>query len=419
MFPFVLLYLALVIVRPQEYPALVDWGVPVLQIALAGAFLLWILGGKKDFGAPQFPLLLAFQFVLMLSLAVNGWFGGTTDQLSRFGPIVVAFVLVANSITSQRRARILMATLVLCTLVPAIHGIDQKAKGIGWTGVSLVQDGRIQYLGIFNDPNDLGMLFVIALPMALLLSKRGGLMGLRRLFWLASAGTILYAIYLTNSRGALLATTSLVVIQLWRKRGFVFAAVFGAVGLAGLMLLPSRLSQLDVEEASAYGRVDAWYEGLQMFASNPVFGIGANQFSDFHTLTAHNSFVLVLAETGIVGFTIWVAFMAYCFRMLFAVLHRPAATAPTGLVDDDRAMASALLLSLSGCMVAAFFLSRTYIVVIYLLAGLIVGFYLEARRRAPELPRFPLSNDLLLWPMVGVGGAVGLYVVVKVLLMTV
>ena len=38
---------------------------------------------------------------------------------------------------------------------------------------------------------------------------------------------------------------------------------------------------------------------------------------------------------------------------------------------------------------------------------------------APGLPRFPLSSDLLLWPFVGVAGAVGLYVVVKVLLMTV
>ena len=92
MFLFVLLYLALVIVRPQEYPALVDWGVPVLQIALGGAFLLWIFGARKDFGAPQFPLLFAFLFVLMLSLAVNGWLGGTLDQLTRFGPVVAAFV---------------------------------------------------------------------------------------------------------------------------------------------------------------------------------------------------------------------------------------------------------------------------------------------------------------------------------------
>ena len=44
---------------------------------------------------------------------------------------------------------------------------------------------------------------------------------------------------------------------------------------------------------------------------------------------------------------------------------------------------------------------------------------MSSRRRAPALPRFPLGNDLLLWPFVGVAGAVGLYFVVKILLMTV
>jgi hypothetical protein len=70
-------------------------------------------------------------------------------------------------------------------------------------------------------------------------------------------------------------------------------------------------------------------------------------------------------------------------------------------------------------MVCAFFLSRTYIVIIYVLAAMIVGFYIEARRREPALPRFLLSSDLLLWPVVGVCGAIGLYLVVKLLLMTV
>jgi O-antigen ligase len=230
---------------------------------------------------------------------------------------------------------------------------------------------------------------------------------------------VLYAIYLTNSRGALLATAAIAALHIWRRYGLLAAGVFGSAGLAAMLALPSRLQQLDVEEASAYGRVDAWYEGLQMFTSNPLFGVGANQFSDHHFLTAHNSFVLVLAETGIVGFTVWVAFLAYCFRMLLALLRQPLGTDGAGLLVDDRRIASALLLSLAGTMVCAFFLSRTYIVIIYVLAAMIVGFYIEARRREPALPRFLLSSDLLLWPVVGVCGAIGLYLVVKLLLMTV
>lgn len=75
-----------------------------------------------------------------------------------------------------------------------------------------------------------------------------------------------------------------------------------------------------------------------------------------------------------------------------------------------------LLLSLVGFFTSAFFLSRSYVVVLYLLAALVVAHYADMRREDPGLPRFALTSDLLLWPIVGVGAAIGLYVMVKVLL---
>jgi putative inorganic carbon (hco3(-)) transporter len=78
--------------------------------------------------------------------------------------------------------------------------------------------------------------------------------------------------------------------------------------------------------------------------------------------------------------------------------------------------AMTLLLSLIGFFTSAFFLSRSYVIVLYLLAALVVAHYTDMRREDPGLPRFPLMNDLLLWPFLGVGAAIGLYVMVKVLL---
>lgn len=417
MFLFLLLYLALVIVRPHEYPAYADTTLPWLQIALGGALLAWAVAGRKSLLVPQLPLLLAFLLAGMLSVAATGWMGGALEFLQRFGPSVAVFVVVAAAITRRERVRRLMAALVLLSLVPAVHGIDQKAEGIGWTGVPLIQDGRIQYLGIFNDPNDLGMLFVMVLPMAFCLAARGGLMGLRRLFWLAAAGVLIYAIYLTDSRGTLLATAAIAGLFAWHRFGVVVAGLSGAAGLGAMMLLPSRLQELEVGEASAHGRVEAWYEGVQMFLSSPLYGIGANQFSDQYHLTAHNSFVLVMAETGIIGITVWIAFLAYGFRMLLAMLRQPAGLAEApGLTPEDRRNALTLLLSLSGAMVCAFFLSRSYVVVIYLLTGLVAGTYLEARGRVPSLPAFPLSRDLALWPVVGCLAVVATWALVKILL---
>lgn len=75
-----------------------------------------------------------------------------------------------------------------------------------------------------------------------------------------------------------------------------------------------------------------------------------------------------------------------------------------------------LLLSLIGFFTAAFFLSRSYVIILYLLAAVVVAHYADIRRDEPDLPRFPLGDDLLLWPIAGVGSAIFLYIVVKVLL---
>lgn len=424
MFFMMLVYVMLVVVRPQDYPQLVDSGVPMLQIALALALAMWLGGRRRPFDAPQYALVPALLLAMMFSEAANGWWGGVLLQLQQFGPVVVAFVLLAQAIDSQRRVKIVMVVLGLCTAVLAVHGIEQKQLGIGWTGVGLIQeDGRIQYLGIFNDPNDLGMLFVAVLPMTLYLSLGGGWFRLRRLFWLAISGAILWAIVLTDSRGTLLAVIAIFGVYLWRRKGMFTAGAAAAGCLGVLMMLPSRMQELDVSEESALGRVEAWYQGLQMFMSHPVAGVGAGLFADNNgNLTAHNSFVLVLGETGFLGFTIFLAFTCYCFFMPIEILrHEPE------LADEEaeeawtetRQLATVMLLSLTGMYMAAFFLSRSYVILLYIVTALVVAQYLAAREAFPSLQSFPLGRDLGAWPVRSAFAIAGLFVVVKVLLVSV
>lgn len=503
MFPAMMVYLVLVLIRPQDYPALADsLAYPLQPIALLTAAGFWMLSPRKDFGAPQFLLLLGFFCVLMLSHVFNGWIGGALEQLEKFAPVVLAFVVFTHALDSRERIRKAMAMLVLCATVLAAHGIEQAQIGVGWTGVGLSQGTRIQYVGIFNDPNDLGMLFVTCIPMAFWLGSRGGMMGLRRLWWWSLAGTLLYGVYLTDSRGSLLGVLAMLGVYVWQTRGLFIAGVGGVFAFAAMLALPSRLQELDASEASAHGRIESWYEGLMMFRGDPLLGIGPDMYSDVYHLTAHNSFVLVLAETGIVGFTLWIAFIGYAFRMMW-VASRPIAdafelddggqddvwgetgagasrraappadarwqpmpaapAAPVALEgngvqatgtsltlveieprndDDDeqardhrddahddaefaeqlaeqtegRSIALTLLLSLVGFWTTAFFLSRSYVVVLYLVAALVLAHYLELRRRDPELPDFALGRDALMWPLLSVGAVIGLYVLVKVLL---
>jgi len=418
-FLFIVVYLALVLLRPQEYPQWVDSGIPFLPIALALASLAWLVSRRKRFDAPQYLLLTLFLLTTCVSLMLTGWMGGAMDQFTVFAPTLLAFVLLANAIDSSRRSVLVMTVFVVSALVLALHGVEQAAQGVGWTGMPLVDDGRIQYVGIFSDPNDLGMLFVICMPMAILLSSRGGLFGLRRLFWLGACLLLLYGVYLTNSRGALLAVVAMTGVYVWQRRGPVTAGILGVGSLLVLQLMPSRLQELDVSEASAMGRVDAWYEGMQMFISNPFFGVGTGRFTDYHHLTAHNSIILVLAENGFIGFTIWFTFVGYCFWMMLRILrHSPtlADAAAQTAWRRDRAIALTLLISLSGFFASAFFLSRSYVILLYLLAALVVGHFGSVRDRFPDLAGFELRHDLLRWIALSALATVGFYSVLKVLL---
>lgn len=418
MFVLVLFYMALTIIRPQDYLP----GVAALQlmpVTLILAFLLWLGSSSRTFAAPHFLLLPVLMLVMMISQVVNGWTGGAIFVFTRFAPVLIFFAILVAAMTTRRRVVITMTVIALCAMVLALHGVDQATTGMGWTGMPLGTGGRIQYVGTFNDPNDLGLLFVVALPMSLYLWGRSRFFG--KCFWLAGAALLLYGVYLTKSRGTQLAVLVMGGAYLWRRRGAITAGVMSAAGLVILTLMPStRMSDLGVDEASAFGRVDAWYAGLHMFLSRPLFGIGAGNFTDYNDLTAHNSWVLVLAETGFLGYTVWLAFVGYSFWMMVAVLrHRlESGSTPAQMAElrSEQALTMTLLLALCGFFSAAFFLSRSYTILLYLLAAIVVGYYIGARHRMPSLPRFRVADKGWRWLPISAASIAGLFVMVDLML---
>ena len=104
-------------------------------------------------------------------------------------------------------------------------------------------------------------------------------------------------------------------MYLRRRTGLVFAIIGIAVALALVLSLP-RMGDIDTQEGSARTRLDHWSYGLQLFKTHPIMGVGVGNFADIgnYTHTAHNSLVLVMAETGFVGTFFWIS-MLLCFFM--------------------------------------------------------------------------------------------------------
>lgn len=424
-FALFLLYVAFTFLRPVELfapglaearPMLVLW-----LLAFAAAVFSTLMQRRIALRPVHAGLLLAFIAAIAFSRIANGWTGGAADAVSDFSASALLLLLAAMNLTSVRRLQWTLATVTLCMLVIAAFAVNAFETGYraedfvirqgtgseadllaaGYRGVPAEDDTgqnlwRVRGLGILNDPNDLGQALVMSLPL-LALAWRPRRVVRNAIVVGAPMALMLYSIYLTHSRGAVLGVAVLLLLGLRRWLGTVRTALLGAAGLVvamGLGLAGGR--EFSTQEESAGQRIDAWYDGLQMFRGQPVFGVGYGAFTDHHPLTAHNSFVLCFAELGLFGLLPWVALLVLAWRELSQV----ARLAEPG--SSSARIAEALRVSLLGFLACAWFLSRTYQPLLYLLLGLCLAAAWSARHAvaagpAPEYwpaPRWKLASVL-------------------------
>jgi O-antigen ligase len=235
---------------------------------------------------------------------------------------------------------------------------------------------------------------------------------------------ILYGIYLTNSRGTLVATIALFGYWFWTSYGTKKTLVAGTVLLPALFFVISKFRTITTEEESAEGRLEAWYEGYFMLTSNPLFGVGYSQFLEYHFRTAHNSFVLAFSELGLVGLFVWCALLTTTIIVLFRIAKK--SYLPADLKPDDPRYAAAQEESLIAKMFiyifiaffgSAFFLSRTYVPFLYFMIGLSTSSLARVRNIYPNLNAIFTYKELLKTSAyVTVAGILGIYLILKLFL---
>jgi O-Antigen ligase len=377
-----LIYISLYYIRPFEWTSALK-GQPLFLIisAVCIVSLIVVLSKKREkFVSAIDFYLLGFLFSIAMSHGYHGYLGGLLLNVQGFLPAIVGYFLIVNSLDSQKKHHVFLNLLFVLAIFLSYECYLQVTTGFADGGLtpyvhSSVDDSgqliimqRTRWYGVFNDPNDLALAFVITIPLLIERCFR------RQWFFPAlSFPPILYGIYSTNSRGAILAMGAGVISYLILRYR---SAVGGVVGLIFAIFVvvfgPSRMSQLSGGESSAHGRLDAWYEGYQMFLSSPLFGVGAGLFSDFHELTAHNSYVLVLAELGLFGMFFFTA--VFFLPLLWAKKYLLFGKTDTANAEIIRTQACANIGSLVGMMAAMFFLSRSYVLLPFMTVAMVVSY---------------------------------------------
>ena len=314
-FFFLFLYTASSLIRPHEmFQTSVDW---ILIKVFAIVSLVIILVAQRPLKLyPQHWMLLALIPLIIMSGFLNGsGMFGIEEAKKLFISAIIPLFLMSACITTIKRQHILMMVCLIAALFMVHNGHFQQTayEGYGWAlgthSVGYIDEGerRITYLGFFNDPNDLGMFLVMCIPFTIYFYNKGRF--LLKLSMFATLCALGYGIYLTGSRGTMLGAGGLLGVYILVVNAgpklFISAVVLSPVAATVVASLQSNI------DASANGRLEAWYAGIQMLLSNPIFGVGKEQFFDHHGLVAHNSYIHVAGELGFPGYSLWGGCLLY------------------------------------------------------------------------------------------------------------
>ncbi len=270
-------------------------------------------------------------------------------------------------------------THMQCSLGPdAEPGLAYRCERVGFFDTYSVED-RVRYIGELHDPNEVSLTLAaagIAILIGFAIRKKGA--GSKLLVVLGVA-LLLATVWMTKSRGGLVA--AMLVPAVWIIRRYGIGALIPALMLAVPVLMLGGRSDASAGESTAL-RYEAWAEGLNMFKHSPVYGIGARLFTDHHYLTAHNSYVLALAELGIVGMILFVAIIYLSIKTLYVGLRE---LRPIPGTAAAQVWGMSLLASMAGIIFQINTLSFAYHSVLWLFFGLVGAWYSAVKHHLPSL----------------------------------
>lgn len=255
-------------------------------------------------------------------------------------------------------------------------GFEYRCEHIGFFGTYSV-DERVRYRGELHDPNEVALTIcagALSLLLAFAIRRREHA---SRYFYGLTAAVAFYTVFMTQSRGGLVA--ALLVPGIYVVRRYGLKSMIPAAMLALPVLLLGGRSGESAEQ-STLERYEAWSTGIGMLKSNPIFGVGARQFAEHHYLTAHNTFVLAFAELGLPGFFLFVAIMYLSFKTLIVGL-RELRDVPGS--DAATTWGLALLASMAGIVFQVNTLSFAYHAVMWIFFALCGAWFGAIRYHLP------------------------------------
>lgn len=373
--PLYLLALGLCILRPRIalylMPFAVPWGsLDAIAIGTANlnsadilvAFLAagWLLSFVLHPTAPQ-PLpapcdrdrlrvprylilaTLALLGVMLLSMFVAINLASSLKEIIKWVEFLVILLIGTQYIRTRKQLWTLVVLICLAAITQAFYGYAQYFLDLG--PAAFVRDASLRVYGTFGQPNPFAGYINMTLSVALALTLLGR-------GWLLRTGAGITALLLlavellTQSRGGEIALAAAVVfivfVGMSRLHPLFGLAAIGLLGIVSLFLaglLPTSMLQPvarilgtnqisftspSAQDYSTAERLAHWIAGIHMFLDHPILGVGIGNYPDAYPqyyITifvnslghAHNYYINIAAETGIIGLVVFLCFLTAMF----------------------------------------------------------------------------------------------------------
>jgi O-antigen ligase len=391
----------------SDIPGFLGPGVTASKAAGVVLVISWLahLARRKEARADLFSAHPAAAWILVffvgwgvLSLTWAESPGNGLEALFRISLNAIFFMIVFTAVRTRGQAIGVLGAFLAGACLNALYGLINP--------VHVANTAR--FATSSSKPGELAAALVAGLVLGVALT--GALKGKPGPRFLVALAVPLCAvgILFTGSRGGLIALTValagfIVVGAKWRGRIVVLAAIVVIAGLGFYTYAASPdLRDRVTSVGSGSGRIDLWTVGWRMVEGDPVQGVGIGNFPvaspdyvlvpgtvarpeyvSYKDKVAHNTYLELWAETGLVGLTLFAGLVIFCVRSSLRAARAFAARGDPPMELLSRGLFVAQL----GFLAGAFFTSREYQKDVWLILALgptLLAVASSARARGPE-----------------------------------
>lgn len=332
-------HVGLVAIPSLEGSAAPPWLLPLAWVTFIFLVSLVHLRGRLDGGSPP-RLSVALGLYLAAALVATAIGNDLSPAIPLLRSLLVGFLLflaVAFVVRTRADVQWVLAGIALpAAIVGGYAGFQYLTgytggEGFITTGGELVRRAT----GGLGHPNASGAFFAMLVPLTIagaLVARRG------RTLYLAASALAVVGVYVSFSRGALLALAMAPILLLRDRRTLLLVPLLVILLLAAApSLVEERFATLSSEGSEVATRADFFRTSQSIWAQQPLLGVGLGGFPEAYAAVrvagkqflpetaftpppdAHNIFLQHLAEQGVVGFLALLGVLTVALRSALRV----------------------------------------------------------------------------------------------------